>query len=593
MKPALSIFLIYALLTAITTAVMQDFSLRYTLFLLVDAILLVAGGHLFKEKKEYYRAVAFIAAVLGSAFVIRVLTSASLKVWDVDTYLSFCLAVGNVLLVTVSLLPVKGKLKTLIVWAASLLAFLPILILWGYYFSESSWLHVDGVMAILQTNSAEAAEYMQDKLRYAAVMLIFLYLLAAGFTAVLGSRLSLQFGSWKRNAGIAVFLILNLVLMIRAGHIGDNFVTTIFLETKLYQDNYNEYIKLAETRKQQLRDTLQTESIGEPGIYVLVIGESQNRTRMSAYGYHLETTPWLQGMKQNKNFLLFQNAYSCHVQTVPALSYALTAKNQYNSLDLKEAVSLIDVANAAGYQTVWLSNQMRYGLWDTPVTVIAGAAGQQIWINSHISKNAANATADYQDIELVRRLQGLTLSDKMLIVVHLMGNHIAYQKRYPAEYGKFTGEGKRSEYDNSILYNDYVMEELVKKVSAWPNFKGLVYFSDHSEGVAHDLNHNPDTFVFEMAYIPMYMYFSEAYQQRQPQKVASLRDAQNCYFTNDLIFNVMLGIMDIKNDALYEPDNDLTSPRYNPDLNRFMTLFGKRKITEDVEGKQTGGQNAK
>ena len=112
MKPALSIFLIYALLTAITTAVMQDFSLRYTLFLLVDAILLVAGGHLFKEKKEYYRAVAFIAAVLGSAFVIRVLTSASLKVWDVDTYLSFCLAVGNVLLVTVSLLPVKGKLKT-------------------------------------------------------------------------------------------------------------------------------------------------------------------------------------------------------------------------------------------------------------------------------------------------------------------------------------------------------------------------------------------------------------------------------------------------------------------------------------------------
>ena len=448
-------------------------------------------------------------------------------------------------------------------------------------------------MAILQTNSAEAAEYMQDKLRYAAVMLIFLYLLAAGFTAVLGSRLSLHCGSWKRNARIAVFLILNLVLMIRAGHIGDNFVTTIFLETKIYQENYNEYIKLAETRKQQLRDILRTENAGEPGIYVLIIGESQNRTRMSAYGYHLETTPWLQGMKQNKNFLLFQNAYSCHVQTVPALSYALTAKNQYNSLDLKEAVSLIDVANAAGYQTVWLSNQMRYGLWDTPVTVIAGAAGQQIWINSHITKNAANATADYQDIELVRRLQDVRLSDKMLIIIHLMGNHIAYNKRYPVEYNRFTGEGKRSEYDNSILYNDYVMQELVKKVSAWPNFKGLVYFSDHSEGVAHDLNHNPNTFVFEMAYIPMYMYFSEAYQQRQPQKVASLRNAQNCYFTNDLIFNVMLGIMDIKNDTLYEPDNDLTSPRYDPDLNRFMTLFGKRKITEDVEGKQTGGQTAK
>ena len=273
------------------------------------------------------------------------------------------------------------------------------------------------------------------------------------------------------------------------------------------------------------------------------------------------------------------------MQTVPALSYALTAKNQYNSLDLKEAVSLIDVANAAGYQTVWLSNQMRYGLWDTPVTVIAGAAGRQVWINSHVTQNAANAPADYQDIELVRRLQDLRLSDKMLIVIHLMGNHIAYQKRYPAEYNKFKGEGKRSEYDNSILYNDYVMEELVKKVSAWPNFKGLVYVSNHSEGVAHDMNHNPDTFVFEMTYIPMYMYFSEVYRQKHPQKITSLRAAQNYYFTNDLIFNVMLGIMDIQNNTLYEPENDLTSPRYDHDLNRFMTMYGKRKITEDAEGK--------
>ena len=86
-KNVLYVFLIYLTLTTVTTAFMQDFSLRYTLFLLVDAILLVAGGHLFKEKKGYYRAVAFIAAVLGSAFVIRCLTSASLKVWDVDTYL--------------------------------------------------------------------------------------------------------------------------------------------------------------------------------------------------------------------------------------------------------------------------------------------------------------------------------------------------------------------------------------------------------------------------------------------------------------------------------------------------------------------------
>lgn len=593
MKHILYTLLIYVFLTAATTAVMHDFSFRHTLFLLADAILLVAGGNLFKEKKWYYKAMAFIMAVLCSVFVIRYYSSAMLKVWDVDTYLTFCLALGNILLVTVSLLPVPGRLKNVVLWAGGLVIFLPVLILWGYYFSESSWLNVDGVMAILQTNMVEAAEYLQDKLHFAALILVFFYLMLTIICGSFGRRLEVKRGPRKIYAAAAVFLVLNVVLMMRTGRMGDNFVTTIFLETKIYQANYNEYIKLAETRKQQLRNTLRTENAGEPGIYVLVIGESQNRTRMSAYGYPLETTPWLKEMKQDKNLLLFRNAYSCHSQTVPALSYALTAKNQYNSLDLKEAVSLIDVANAAGYQTVWLSNQMRYGLWDTPVTVIAGAAGQQIWINSHITKNAANAPADYQDGELVRRLQDIRLSDKMLIIIHLMGNHIAYHKRYPYEFNRFSGEGVRSEYDNSILYNDYVMKELVKKISAWPNFKGLVYVSDHSEGVAHDLNHNPDTFVFEMAYIPLYMYFSEAYQQKNPQKISALRDAQNYYFTNDLIFNVMLGIMDIRDSSLYEADNDLTSPRYNHDLNRFMTMYGKRKITEDADSKQTGGQKAK
>lgn len=585
MKNVLYVLIIYLLLTAVTTAAMRDFSLRYTLFLLVDAILLVAGGKLIKEKKWYYAAIAFIVSVLSSVFVIRFLTPNTLGIWDVNTYLSFCLAVGNVLIILVSILPAVCKLKNISLWAVSLLVFFPVLILWGYYFSESSWLSVDGVMAILQTNSAEAAEYMQDKLGYTAFALIFLYLLLTVSAGAMGGKLELKRGSWKLYAGTAVFLILNIVLMLRAGRLSDNFVTSIFIEAKSHQANYNEYIKLAEVRKQQLRNILQAENNGEPGIYVLVIGEAQNRTRMSAYGYRLETTPWLNEMKQDKNLLLFQNAYSCHTHTVNTLTYALTSKNQYNSLDLKKAVSLIDVANAAGYQTVWLSNQVRFGSWGTPITVIAGAASRQIWINSHAGDTPVT---DYYDGELVRRLQDIKPSDKMLIVIHLMGNHNAYHNRYPAEYNIFKGEGRLSEYDNSILYNDHVMKELVKKVNAWPNFKCLVYFSDHSEDVARDLGHNSARFTFDMAYIPFYMYFSAAYQQKHPRKMESLRAAQNDCFTNDLIFNVMLGIMDIQNSALYEPKNDLTSPKYDSDWNRFMTMYGKRKIKEDGENVRAG-----
>ena len=123
MKHLLYTLLIYVFLTAVTTAVMHDFSFRHTLFLLADAILLEAGGNLFKEKKWYYKAMAFIMAVLCSVFVIRYYSSAMLKVWDVDTYLTFCLALGNILLVTVSLLPVPGRLINVVLWAGAWLFF--------------------------------------------------------------------------------------------------------------------------------------------------------------------------------------------------------------------------------------------------------------------------------------------------------------------------------------------------------------------------------------------------------------------------------------------------------------------------------------
>lgn len=572
--------LIYVFLTILTTTVMHDFSFRHTLFLLVDAILLVAGGKLVKEKTWYYRVIVYMLALFCSVFLIRYFTPTALKVWDVDIYFSFCLAIGNIFLLLLSVLPQAGKLKNVVLGIGSTLLFLPLIVLWGYYFSESSWLNVDGVMAILQTNTSEALEYVQDKLGCLFILFIVLYLLLTAGLGVVGNKLELKRSSWKIYAGAVLFFVLNAVLMFRTS---DNFVTSIYTETKNYQKNYDEYINQAETRNQELSRSLQAKDTGEPGIFVLVIGESQNRTRMSAYGYQLNTTPWLASMKQNKNMLLFQNAYSCHVQTVPALTYALTAKNQYNTLDLKKAVSLIDVANASGYQTVWLSNQVRYGSWGTPVTVIAGAARQQIWINTH-SGNTLDT--DYYDGELIKRMQDINRSDKMLIVIHLMGNHISYHSRYPAEFDIFKSEGKRSEYDNSILYNDHVMKELLTQLSTWTGFKGLVYFSDHSEGVNHGVGHNPDTFIFDMAYIPMYMYFSDSYLRDNAEKLYNLKKAQNNIFTNDLIFNAMLGIMNIKNKTLYEPENDLTSSRYDKNRNRFMTLYGKRYIAED-NGMQT------
>ena len=574
-KTLLSVFGIFIVLSAVTTIAMNDFSPRHTLFLLADAILLTAGAKLMQEAKSYYRVMAAAMAVLCSVFVIRYVTPTAVKVWDVNIYFSFCLALVNIVLLISTILPRPVLQKLFLVLAGAAL-FAPILLCWGYYATELSWLNVDAIMAVLQTNSAEAMEYVKDRTGGYSVLLALLFAACLALWVRFASRITAAKHSWKRIAGIVFFLVLNAVLVFRTG---DNFVTSIFRETTDYQKNYNEYARQKEIRKQNLSHIMLQNNTGRKGIYFLVIGESQNTLRMSAYGYKLKTTPWLDSMKNNPNLLLFQHAYACQVQTVPALSYALTAKNQYNSIKLEQAVSLIDVAKAAGYQTVWLSNQVRFGGWGTPVTVIAEEADQKIWINSH---QGNTLDTEYYDGELINRLQDIKRSDKMLIVVHLMGNHISYHSRYPAEFDKFKAEGKRSEYDNSILYNDYVMQQLIDKVSQWPEFQGLLYFSDHGESVEQERGHNPDRFVFEMAYIPMYMYFSPAYISANEKTFRVLQASQAQYFTNDLIFNTMLGIMDIRNEAFYEAENDLASPAYNGDVNRLKTLYGKRSIAEDV-----------
>ena len=60
--------------------------------------------------------------------------------------------------------------------------------------------------------------------------------------------------------------------------------------------------------------------------FLVIIGESQNRKHMSAYGYSRDTTPWLAAQRANDNFVIMENGYACNTLTMLALSQALTEK---------------------------------------------------------------------------------------------------------------------------------------------------------------------------------------------------------------------------------------------------------------------------
>lgn len=112
-------------------------------------------------------------------------------------------------------------------------------------------------------------------------------------------------------------------------NIKQNPLGQLFAGTVRYMNRYNAFAENKKKRASMINQNLSFSENNEKGIYVLVIGESQNRLHMSVYGYGRETTPWLnQQHNENPDFLLFTQAYSCHTHTVPTLTYALTAKNQ-------------------------------------------------------------------------------------------------------------------------------------------------------------------------------------------------------------------------------------------------------------------------
>lgn len=449
---------------------------------------------------------------------------------------------------------------------------LPVFFILGYYSVTSTVFAPDTLLAIAQTNIQEAIEYAKDNFSCKTIFLIILANASVFFVAIKNTQKIL----WnKYNLFLVLFCI--TACLVGVYKYRDNIITDIPKQASKTLAQYKNFSKERTDRKDNMSKLLLSHK-PEAGVYVLVIGELQNRAHMQAYNYHRATTPWLDSMKNDKNMLLFTKAYSCHTHTVPTLLYALTAKNQYNNIAVKNAVSVLEVAEAAGFETVWLSNQVKYSAWDTPVTSIASEANQQKWINSTLGEST---NTDYFDGKLIEELEKIKITDKMLIVMHLMGNHGSYEQRYPKAFEKYDGKNTIDKYDNSIIYNDYVMSQVYKRARKIPNFKGLVYCSDHADAIDKNLSHDAAQFDFDMTHIPLYIYLSDSYIQNNSAKYKSLEKQKNKLFTNDLLFNLMLGVLGINLNNIYEPNNDPTADTFDNNKERFKTLYGKKYICEE------------
>ena len=504
--------IVYCILMLFACGISGDYTLRHSNGIILSAVGIALASRVYIERKVYFCQISLLFLLANSIFLIKLVLCNFIGLSSVKNYANFSIALLNLALLLPMLFE-KHVIRSVLRFIFLAVILLPVFFILGYYSVTSTVFAPDTLLAIAQTNIQEAIEYAKDNFSCKTIFLIILTNAFVFFVAIKNTQKIL----WnKYNLFLVLFCI--TACLVGVYKYRDNIITDIPKQASKTLAQYKNFSKERTDRKDNMSKLLLSHK-PEAGVYVLVIGESQNRAHMQAYNYHRATTPWLDSMKNDKNMLLFTKAYSCHTHTVPTLLYALTAKNQYNNIAVKNAVSVLEVAEAAGFETVWLSNQVKYSAWDTPVTSIASEANQQKWINSTLGEST---NTDYFDGKLIEELEKIKITDKMLIVMHLMGNHGSYEQRYPKAFEKYDGKNTIDKYDNSIIYNDYVMSQVYKRARKIPNFKGLVYCSDHADAIDKNLSHDAAQFDFDMTHIPLYIYLSDSYIQNNSAKYKSL-----------------------------------------------------------------------
>jgi len=372
-------------------------------------------------------------------------------------------------------------------------------------------------------------------------------------------------------AAIAIFLSTYLWKK-RHGVFIRTAIVEFYLDVKEYLATNLQYSQNMQERISKLQVTLLNKD-DKPHTILLVIGESESRDYMKAFNkeYKYNTTPWLDKMVQSKNFILFPNAFSIYANTVIAVSNALTEINQYNDKKFYESCSVVDIAHAAGYKVHWYSNQGHLGCADTPVTLIANTADVAKWTKQELNQ------VQY-DESLLPYLDELDPEKNNFLIVHLKGNHFNFLNRFPESFTKFGTPGKYDlevNYADSIAYTDYILEQIFNHAKNKLNLQAMVYFSDHA--TVPDKRRSPNFEGLASVRIPFFTYFADEYIAQHKEVYDTLKMHENFYWTNDLAYELLCSILDVKSNR-FDEANSLASEKFKYKREDLRTNCGQTKL---------------
>jgi len=291
-------------------------------------------------------------------------------------------------------------------------------------------------------------------------------------------------------------------------------------------------------------------------LVILVVGETARADHFSLNGYERETNPLL---AKQQNLISFSNIHSCGTSTaisVPCM-FSYSAHDNFNVNSARNTENGLDLLQKAGVNVLWRDNN----------SDSKGVADRVPFENFRSSERNPVCDEECRDIGMLDGLQTYidNKSGDILIVLHQMGSHgPAYYRRYPPAFEKFTPACQSAElsdcsqqeiinaYDNTILYTDYFLSQVIALLSAnSPKYEtAMFYVSDHGESLGEAgmyLHGMPYSFAPEaQTHVPVVAWIGPSSDIDYEQTLA-LKDQAN---SHDVVFDTLLEVFEVTTDLL-------------------------------------------
>ena len=288
-------------------------------------------------------------------------------------------------------------------------------------------------------------------------------------------------------------------------------------------------------------------------IFVFVIGEAARASNFSLNGYARETNPNL----KKHQVLSFKNFYSCGTSTaisVPCIFSSLDRSN-FSRNEFQYNDNLLNLIEKSGLDILWIDNNSGCK------SVCDGV--RTIEMESFLQNNSKKEIHDEEMLKILKNHIEQNNKNDLFIILHQKGSHgPGYYKRTPEKFHKFKpicdsvelqqcpSENIINSYDNTILYTDYFLSEIIEILEKEKNVNTVMFYvSDHGQSLGENgiyLHGMPYLIAPKyQKHIPMIIWLSENFVKDFKIDQSCINKSLDNQFSHDNLFHSILDILKI------------------------------------------------